>query len=425
MQNNHRQITIISVIYFIFLVTILFIFGYTPTNDSNGYIEFADICLKQGELYPCIALIKGQPFIWNIGIINIILASLRLFHTYWPILLLMCLMKAITAWLLGKITEKLVDSKTAIVSVVIFVCYPNNWGDCTMLMSEIPMIFFSLWAIYIIINHENIYWWFFGGILLAIANWFRPIAILLIISLFFFFLCFQRKMLWKRIITIIAGAGCFIILVGTESKVRTGFFIYQAETFWFNMADECYDGSPVKPHYNMEMFAKGTPRYIENHEQLTCFECNDIWKKRSIEWLKNNPIEYLSKIPKRLFYMYMTDYDNIPAFLPEKSKAENNYITLPFHHLIRELSTLNTTQWFALFSTIFYYVLLLMAILGTIIMLYNIRIKELFLPLFIIVFCSFSLVLVVHGETRFKIPFMPFIFMLSAMFISYLRPRTI
>ena len=424
MQNSYYKITLISVVYFIFLVTILIVFGYTPTNDSSGYLEFADICLKQGEAYPCTALIKGQPFIWNIGIINLISASLWIFHSYWPVLLLMCLMKALTAYFIGRIAALLTDNRTALIATIIFVCYPNNWGDVTMLMSEIPMVFLSLWGIYLILSKKNIVWWIYGGLLLGIANWFRPIAILFIISLFAYSVFFLRKNIWVRMASIMVGYLTFILLVGTECKVRSGYFIYQAESFWFNMADECYDGSPVKPHYNMEMYAKGTPRYIENREQLTCFECNEIWKERSIEWLRNHPIEYLSKIPGRLFYMYMTDYDNIPAFLSEKNRPEENYITLPFRHLLSEAAKLNVAQWIALITTIFYYILLFSAIFGTVIMIKKRRYQSLFLPFFIVVFCSLSLVLAVHGETRFKIPFMPFIIISASMFYSNLKLKT-
>ena len=66
------DIKIISIIYFVFLIAVVCIFGYTPNNDTEGYIEYAQICLHNNQPYPCTSTIVGQPFIWNIGIINLV-----------------------------------------------------------------------------------------------------------------------------------------------------------------------------------------------------------------------------------------------------------------------------------------------------------------------------------------------------------------
>lgn len=60
MQNCYRQI---SIIFFIFLLLVLIVFGYTPTNDGEGYLEYAHTCLTYGEPYPCTPNIQGEPFI--------------------------------------------------------------------------------------------------------------------------------------------------------------------------------------------------------------------------------------------------------------------------------------------------------------------------------------------------------------------------
>ena len=85
MQNRHYQITIV---FLLWLLAVLFVFGYTPTNDTEGYIEYARICLAEHQPYPCQALFVGQPFIWNIGSINLVAASLWLFNSVYPLLLL-------------------------------------------------------------------------------------------------------------------------------------------------------------------------------------------------------------------------------------------------------------------------------------------------------------------------------------------------
>ena len=65
-------------------------------------------------------------------------------------------------------------------------------------------------------------------------------------------------------------------------------------------------------------------------------------------------------------------------------------------------------------KNLFYLIIVLMAVTATAQLLLKREYRSTFLPLFIIVAGSLALVLVSHGETRFKAPFMPFFFMLAA-----------
>ena len=411
MQDSHYQIT---VGFLALLLAVLLVFGYTPTNDAEGYLEMARVCLAQGEPYPCQALFTGQPFIWNIGAINLVAASLALFGTTWPLLPLMCLLKALTALLLAKTTESLLGRKAALAMLLLYALYPNNWGQSTTLLSEIPSAFFTMTAVWLVVTRRRPWPLFAAGLSLAVANWFRPTALLFIVALTAYLLYTERRRALRPVVTVCAAYALAIALIGTECRLRTGHFVYQAESLWCNMVDECYDGAPVAPHYDEPLWQEGRPRYIEGHEQMTCFQCADIWRARSLAWLKAHPLEYLAKIPGRLFYMYgMPDIDNMAAFLADKSHAENNYITIPYRHLAAEASSLSLAQWLALLCALCYYALLLLAAVGAVGLTVRGRVGEAFLPLFVVVACSLALVLVMHGETRFKDPFMPYVFMLA------------
>lgn len=94
------------------------------------------------------------------------------------------------------------------------------------------------------------------------------------------------------------------------------------------MAESTYEPS-VAPQYGTNPYPKGTIRYIENMDKKSAIECNEIWKQRSIEWLKQHPFKYLKKIPGRLMYMYYNDMDNIIAFSESKKKQK---ITMLHYH---------------------------------------------------------------------------------------------
>ncbi|MBQ6194460.1 MAG: glycosyltransferase family 39 protein [Prevotella sp.] len=444
MQNRYRELTAerfnrccwaLTICFLLLLLGVLIVFGYTPTNDGEGYIEYAQIAIADHQPYPTLHHIIGKPYIWNMGIINLVALSLGLTKSLYPLLILFCIMKALTAWLLAHTTAKLFNRQTALIALILYILYPNNWGQSTMLSSEIPMLFFTMLALYTaplsspegasipmkaIVSPSGDERGAISGAVggaLALANWFRPVAAIFLLALVAYFFLF-RKHQWKKLtLYLLSGYAFVVLLIGTSCYLRTGYFLYQADSLWFNMAEATYE-TDSQPHYNTEVFPEGTARYIDDMQHKTAIECSHIWRERSLNWLSEHPVEYLKKVPARLYYIYQNDIDNLAAFLPTKADAAKNYITLPLGSLRTQFSQLSAVQYFALLTTILYLLLLLLAIAGALRLMLNGRWREAFLPVFIIVAASLALALLIHGETRFKAPFMPFLFMLAASFLS-------
>ena len=410
MQNSYCKI---SIAFFFFLLAILLFVGYTPTNDGDGYIEYALMSLKDGQPYPSHSTIMGQPFIWNIGQINLIALSLWLTRSIMPVLVLMCALKAATAYVVARIAELLFNHRTGLIAILLYIAYPNNWGQSTMLLSEIPSVALALTALYLTLKYKRAKAWIAAGLLFAIATWIRPISPIYIGSALLYHLFFNRKLILKRYACVVGGYAALLIGFGSSCYLRTGYFLTQPTTVWFNFAANTYEKS-TKVEYNQPVYPKGTARYIANREKLTALQCRDIWRQRSLQWLGNHKIAYLKKVPGRLFWMYYEDIDNIPAFLKDKQRAENNFVTLPVTSIAHQINSLSPIQYFALINEICYIIIILMAVVATAQLLLKREYRSTFLPLFIIVAGSLALVLVSHGETRFKAPFMPFFFVLAA-----------
>lgn len=409
MQNSYCKISIA----FFFLLAILLFVGYTPTNDGDGYIDYALMSLKDGQPYPSHSTILGQPFIWNIGHINLIALSLWLTRSIVPVLVLMCALKAVSAFVIARITELLFNHRTGLIAILLYIAYPNNWGQSTMLLSEIPSVALALTALYLTLKYNRAKTWIAAGLLFAVATWIRPISPIYIGSAFLYHLLFNRRLILKRYACIVGSYVALLIAVGTSCYLRTGYFLTQPTTVWFNFIANTYEKS-TKVDYTQPVYPKGTARCIANREKLTALQCRDIWRQRSLQWLGNHKIAYLKKVPGRLFWMYYEDIDNIAAFLKDKQHAENNYVTLPVTSIAHQINSLSPIQYFALINEIFYLIIVLMAVTATAQLLRKRDDCSLFLPLFIIVAGSLALVLVSHGETRFKAPFIPFLFMLAA-----------
>lgn len=420
MTKTHRTLLFLTIVYTAALLMVLAVFGYTPGPDSEGYLMIARRCLNEGEPYPCTALIKGFPFLWNIGAINLVELSLWLTGSIMPLLVVFCVLKALTALLTALIAERLIGSRTAVATMLLYVLYPNNWGQSTMLLSELPMVFFSMAAVYVATGKPTTPRLAAAGVLLCIANWFRPIAILILIAVAIHFFVFFRRDAIRRILLMAAGYAVTICIIGTETWSRTGHFIYQCDSFWYNMADDAYDGATPDAHFGEPLFKKGTPRYIEDMESKTCFECSDIWRERCMAWLMTHKVEYLKKVPWRLRDMLWNDNDNASAFIAKSEKAisGSSKFYVPYRHALSQWGKLSFAQHIALATTAAYYVLVLLAIAGTVVLVRRRRWKAVFLPTAIIIIVTFATVLLVQGETRFKAPFMPYVFMLAGLSVA-------
>lgn len=393
MQNSHRQIIILISLFTLLQLVILVVFGYTPYPDSVGYELLAQEAISYKELYPVSTLLNEYCFLWNIGSINITALSLYLFHSIIPLLVLYALMKGITAWLFYTITKNICGSHTAFIALIIYLLYPANYGESTSLLSELPFMFFIMLGIYLaIVKNLPLY----GGIMLAIANWFRPMSIVFLIAIMIYFLY-----KWRDSLRLLIGYVAMITIIGCASMYRTGLFLYQAKTGWMALMDYSSDHAP---------------------ESMMVKECSDwnvsqkdsAWQSLFIDWLKDHPKEYVKQMPKKLANTYVSDNVNMCTFIADKDKKDYMYEEVSMQTLINSFPSYSAVQWLTILNFIIYLCIIVSALTS---LLYFNNTKNL-LPVSIIVIGTLLLLLVGHGEARFHIPFMPFFIMLSAQFIN-------
>lgn len=394
MQNRHRQLILgLIVLFTILQLVVLFVFGYTPYPDSNGYLYLAQESLQYGEPYPVSSQLNEYPFLWNIGAINITAASLALFHSVTPLLVLYALMKGITAWLFYALTDKICGSKTAFIALLIYLIYPANYGESTSLLSELPFMFFVLLGMYLSIvrNHS-----FLGGIMLATANWFRPMSVIFLLAIIIFFL-FK----WRKSIKLLLGYGVMIALIGFCTIHRTGLFLYQAKTGWMALADYSTNHAPESMQ-------------VREHQEWNVIQKDSAWQSIFFDWLKDHPTEYIQQIPTKLVNTYVSDNVNMCTFIPDKADKEYMYEEVSMQTLLSSFPKRSAVQWLTLLNLTIYFFIVLSALAS----LLYFKKDTYLLPIIIIVLGTLLLLFFGHGEARFHIPFMPFIITLSALFIN-------
>ena len=394
MQNSHRQIIIILIVLFtVAQLVILFLFGYTPYPDSEGYISLAEECIAHHDYYPIASKINDYPFLWNIGAVNAVVLSLKLCHSVVPLLVIYALMKGITSWLFYAITKRLCGSQTAFIAFIIYIIYPANYGESTSTLSELPFLFFCMLGIWLSLNRQLP---ILGGISLALANWFRPMGIVFLLAVIIY-LYYQKQKILRPLVGYIA----MILLIGSMTYLRTGLFLYQAKTGWMALAD-------YSTHHAPESMQ------VRNHQEWNVSQKDAAWQALFIDWLKNHPAEYVQQMPTKLINTYVSDNVNMCTFIPDKAHKEYMYEEVSMQTLISCFPKLSAVQWLTLGNLAIYCLLLLSAVISLI---YFKKDTHL-LPVSIIVLGTLLLLFLGHGEARFHLPFMPFIIMLSASFIN-------
>ena len=380
MQNSHRQLVLILIAAFTILqLLILAIFGYTPYPDSNGYISIAEECIAGNDWYPIATKLNDYPFLWNIGAINAVVWTFKLFHSVTPLLVVYSLMKGITAGLFYAVTRKTNGSHAALVALILYIVYPANYGEGTSVLSELPFMFFIMLGIYLsLVRNYSI----IGGMMLATANWFRPMGIVFLVALLIFFL-FK----WRKSLKLIIGYAVMITIIGCASMHRTGLFLYQAKTGWMALMDDSSD------HAQKSM-------KVRERTDWNVAQKDSAWQSLFIDWLKDHP--------------NVSDNVNLCTFIPNKTDKEYMYEEVSMQTLIDSFPKLSAVQWLTVINLIVYLCIIACAFCS----LYWFNRNKYLLPVSIVLIGTLLLLFVGHGEARFHIPFMPFFMMLSAVFIN-------
>ena len=318
---------------------------------------------------------------------------MALCHSIAPLLVVYALMKGITAWLFYALTRTICGLQTAFIALIIYIIYPANYGECTSLLSELPFMFFIMLGIYLSIVKDKT---LFGGMMLAIANWFRPMGIVFLVAMIIFFL-YQ----WRKSLKLFIGYIAMITMIGCATMYRTGLFLYQAKTGWMALMDYSSDHAPE----SLEVL---------NRADWNVSQKDSAWQSLFFDWLKDHPQEYVKQMPPKLVNTYVSDNVNMCTFIPNKADKEYMYEEVSMQTLIDCFPKLSTVQWMTVFNLIIYFSIIICAFFS----LYWFNINKYILPVSVIILGTLLLLFVGHGEARFHIPFMPFFMMLSAMFIN-------
>ena len=414
MKANSKLFIVVGV-FTVLQLLVLAVFGYTPYPDSNGYLGIARECLAQGESYPTCRQLVDLQFVWNVGAINAVYYSLKLFGSIVPLLVVYAFLKGVTAWLFYKVAERLMNASVAWLALAVYVLYLPNYGECTSLISELPFIFFCMLSLYLMICRRM---YILGGVVLAVANWMRPFSLVFVVSMVVYILLLRQRCV-ARIGKLLAGYVVMVGILGGCCWLRTGKFIYQAQSGWAMLMKNHWLADSDR-RSDRHLFPGGDPFVLPAGTRDAC-QRDSLWRDNFLKWLPRNVGEYVGQMPDKLVRTYVSDNANLCAFMSRSQKAASYmYEPLGMSVLKRDFPHYCAVQWAALYNLLFYYLLLAFALLGA---WKALKDKRLWILLLLPMVGTAFVVLVGHGEARYHQPFMPFFIMLAAWWLSDWKAR--
>lgn len=281
---------------------IIFFWDHPQGSDQGEYMRIAQDCYSQEEWYP-MAKHAYADYIWAPGFINYLILQLKVFGTLHLNMILNLVLQVIILWLIYKIGNYFFSKRTAQIAVILWCLLYSNWLIVAPAGTELPFLCLCLAAIYLALTPKL--WCFLAaGILLALANWIRPVMIVFLLTILFFMI--WKKLNWKYYIAIFASLFITIGFIGKITENRFGYFVYQSSTGGVNLImtsnDKAYGGVAPSVISDPENIA-----YIPDRQQRTFQEKDSIWKARSIDWMLHNPGKTCWLYTKKIAGLYVED----------------------------------------------------------------------------------------------------------------------
>lgn len=392
---------------------ILFRFNGPQVSDSANYLLTAQKCFDAHSFYP-MAENLSNAYISGNGIINLLVLIFHFTSNLKAMfvinILFVNLMLVSCVYIIKKIFPK---TTVQYWFIILFSLFTTMWCDVVNIKTEIPFTALCFFAVSFLFSEKK-FKSVFCGVVLALANWIRPLGIITIIAIVF--IVIYRKEKLRHLVGVVASYACVLLLIGGITFSSCGSFVYQATTLGYNLimsANDDADGS-----YYGEVFHEGNSAYIppEKRETMNYKDFDKYYKDLSLEWIKEHPADYIKQFPNKMFYLYATEtYANSTLYNNEVETGGKDYIMSVANKLTGNSDEkLLFADVLTCFTQAWYMLTMLLFAIGTVAML---KLKKWrgMLPFYIMMAGFTGVVLIIVGGARYHFPMLPIILMSAAV----------
>lgn len=270
-------------------------------DDALAYVKLASECIARGTWYPDVHN-QYEDFIFGPGYVNLLIGIYHLFGSFSYVRLLNLLMNIAMVFEIRKLAEEIFSIKTGYYAAILYMLIFSNLYAPIAVLTDLPFTFLLLTAL-LLCNIRRLLPVAVAGVLIALANWFRPLAIVFLFVILLLFIVQKRR--WQSYVALALPLVLTVFLIGQSVKMRTGYFVYQAVSGGYNLAMSSFDEANGLVNFN----GFGDP---DNYICLppgnyTYMERDSLLKRASIRWISEHPFKYISQLPFKLVALYCED----------------------------------------------------------------------------------------------------------------------
>ena len=285
------------------LYTLLTFHG-EPISDAARYVGTALRCVREGHFYPTAADFIGKGTAGT-GYVNLLVLLFRLTGSVRAAYVLNMVFVQILLLSVLKLAYRATGSPDVCAYTAIFFCLSAPyWAEICIARTELCFTALAFAALALLFGKRRGLP-LLSGLLLAYANWVRPLGLAFFVSAAWILL--YRRAKWHGYVRLLAGAAAMVAAICLFTYHSSGRFVYQPTVASGNLligANDDADGS-----YSDIVFSEGKAGYIppEQKKTMAYTEINAIYSAAAKKWIRENTGKYIALMPKRLFYMYAAD----------------------------------------------------------------------------------------------------------------------
>lgn len=303
----------------------IIVFQGEPAGDAVRYVSDGLYHAANGTWYPTVSSFLDLGGVAGNGYINYLVLLLRITDNLKIIYVSSIVLVQIILFSTLYIVKKISGSQTATYLTAIYFClFGTYWAEICVARTELFFTALAMLAMALALKNSKMSV-VVSGALLAYAQWARPLAPAFIVSIIWLFMCKGEKL--KTYVKFAAGFVSVVALLTAFTYFNSGEAVFQptiADGNFLMGANEDADGS-----YDYTVFTEGKAGYLtpEQKAELSYDEINEIYRSAAIEWIKENPVDYLKLIPKKVFYFLATEtYSGDIYFDNEITTGGKSYI---------------------------------------------------------------------------------------------------
>ena len=403
------KIKFIVLIYLFLQVVIILSSNIDYRSDSLYYLNLAQDCIEQGEFYPA-KIQLFEDYLVAPLYINILIIILKIHNSILTIEFFNLIIILLQILILYKLTIKIFSRNVALLSMILYLFYINTIGLMLQNYTELFFLLLISSSIYFL-NGKKKLEFIFAGILMGAAIAVRPLGWALLISVLLLqvLTSIKIKKPFTEYFYFYFGTGLFVLVFGGLVFLHFGKFEYTSTTGPVNLLIGANDDATGG--FNALVHEKGKTGFIEDADSLTYIQKGEFYKHQAIDWISENPIEWIALAPLKLFHTYGWDDISISNLLGFETTnfARVLRVMISNGDLNQELPHTSITSkiiyFVILIITHLYYYLLLMSILAGVYfyLRYQTRIST---KNIILLFCLFAtlMIMITVGTPRYKYP---------------------